>query len=440
MRIVRCGMHFVVLALVVCPIVTSATGASVEWPTFRGSERTAVSDETDLLQEWPAGGPPLLWTAKGAGRGYSSLAIKDGRLFALGDGIAGVADADEYLFCHDLTDGTRLWATRMGAPWTDGQPTWQSSRSTPTVDDECVYALSANGELVCCDAASGQKRWRKNLKSTFGGTKADSWGYSESVLIDGDRLICTPGGTQATMAALDKRTGETIWTTVREGDVGAGHASIVISEIGGVRVYVQTTGSGALGVRAADGELLWSYPMERTTAVAPTPIIRGDLVFIAAGYKRGGALLRQTADGSGKVAVDEIYPFKPQLANKHGGIVLIGDHLFGDSDDSGILYCADLLTGEITWKARSEGKGSIAVAAADGCLYLHYANGTMVLAKADPEKHVETGLFTVPHSGERPSWAHPVILDGKLYLREHDAILCYGIREDVAASTSDSAE
>ena len=225
-----------------------AATLATDWPTFRGADRTAVSKETGLLQEWPEEGPPLVWQAEGTGRGYTSLAIAGDRIFLLGDGIAGVDEGDEYLLCQSRKDGHRLWQTKTGPAWDKGNPTWQSSRSTPTVDKDRVYALTAGGELICCDAATGAEQWRKNLKADFGGKKADGWGYSESVLIDGDRLICTPGGEKTTMAALDKRTGETIWTTVREGDRGAGHASAVIAEIGGVRVYVQTTGGGALGV------------------------------------------------------------------------------------------------------------------------------------------------------------------------------------------------
>jgi outer membrane protein assembly factor BamB len=285
---------------------------------------------------------------------------------------------------------------------------------------------------------TGREKWRKSLVTDLGGKKAerDSWGYSESVLVDGKQLVCTPGGSKATMVALDKLTGETLWTCVREGDRGAGHASIVISEIGGIRVYVQTTGGGALGVRASDGKLLWSYPIDQTTAVIPTPIVRDDLVFFTAGYKRGGALLKQVPGPNGEVTISEVYGLKPELGNKHGGVVRVGDYIFGDSDDQGILYCAEMATGNIRWKSRGSGKNSISVAAADGRLYLHSANGTMALAKIDPAAYAEVGSFTVPGSGDRPSWAHPVILDGKLYLREQNSILCYDIKDKSAASKS----
>ncbi len=429
------GLFFALVLFGTFGVIQQATA---DWPTFRGADRTAVSKETDLLQEWPAGGPSLLWKVEGSGRGYTSLAIANGRGFLVGDSISGVDDKDEYLICIDIRDGKRLWAVKAGAPWMSGQSSWQSSRSTPTVDEDRVYALTADGDLFCCDVATGREHWRKNLKKDFGGNKADSWGYSESVLIDGKQLVCTPGGEKATMVALDKLTGDTIWTTVREGDRGAGHASIVISKIGDVRVYVQTTGGGALGVRAGDGKLLWSYPIEKTTAVIPTPIVRDDLVFISAGYGRGGALLKQAADGAGGVAMSEVYPLKKELGNKHGGVLLVGDYLYGDTDSSGVPFCANLTTGDIKWnKTRpAGGGGTFSIAAADGRLYLHFEKGTMVLAKADPEAFVEVGSFTIPGSGERPSWAHPVILDGKLYLRENNTVLCYDIREKSPAAKS----
>jgi len=200
----------------------------------------------------------------------------------------------------------------------------------------------------------------------------------------------------------------------------------VISEVGSTRVYVQTTGSGAMGVRAADGKFLWSYDIPKTTAVIPTPIVRDDLVFMSVGYKRGGALLRQVSNGQG-ISVEQVYSLKPSLSNKHGGVVLMGKYVYGDSDATGIPFCADLMTGEIMWKKRGSGKGSASVIAADGHLYFRYEDGMMTLVKADPGSFQEVSNFKVPGSGDRPSWAHPVILDGRLYLREGDKILCYKI-------------
>ncbi len=398
-----------------------------DWPSFRGADRSAVSKETGLLSKWPAEGPPLVWKATGAGRGYASLAIVGDRFYTLGDGPSSEKDKDEYAVCFDRNTGKRLWSKKTGAPWTSGQPSWQSSRSTPTVDGDVVYFLTPFGELYCLDTADGHEHWKKNLKQDFHGRKGDSWGYSESVLIDGDRLICTPGGSEATMVALDKKTGALVWKAARPKDRGACHACIMISQVGPTKVYVQTTASGPLGVRASDGNLLWSYPVEQTPAIIPTPIVRGDLVFFAIGYKRGAILFRQVPKGNSGVGIDVVYPLDPRLANKHGGVVLVGDYVYGDTDDAGVPYCAELMTGKLMWKKRGSGRGSAAMAAADGHLYIHFANGRMVLADASPKGYHEDGSFQVPGSGDRPSWSHPVILDGKLYLREQDSVLCFDI-------------
>lgn len=426
------------IAAVGCLAATLAAAATPEsdWPTFRGPSRTAVAPVTGLLTTWPSEGPKLLWQTAGAGRGYSSLAIAGGRIYTLGDAPSTGEDEDEYLTCFELADGKGVWKAKIGPPWNNGKPNWHSSRSTPTVDGERVYVLSAHGDLVCCDTA-GKELWRKNLREDFEGKKADNWGYSESVLVDGDKLVCTPGGESNTMVALNKLNGELIWTVAQAENRGAGHSSIVISRVGETRVYVQTTGSGALGVRASDGKLLWAYEIEKTTAVAPTPIVREDLVFFAAGYRRGGALLKQVSGEDGEVTIEEVYPLKTELANKHGGIVLVGDYLYGDSDDQGIPFCAELLTGEIKWKARGSGRNSACVAAADGHVYIRYADGTMTLVKASPDAMQEVGSFNVPGSGDRPSWAHPVIVDGKLYLREGDAILCYQLRREASGGEAE---
>ena len=412
-------------------LLTSATLAPMaiadDWPSFRGADRSGVAADKNLLEQWPAEGPAMIWEGTGAGRGYASVAVADGKLFTLGDGLSDAPDAEEYLSCFDLQSGKRLWIAKTGSPWTEGQPSWQSSRGTPTVDGDRVYVITPFGVLLCCNTADGKEKFRVDLKGTYGGKKGDSWGYSESVLIDGNRLICTPGGEEATMVALDKRTGELVWKCARAGDRGAGHASIVISEPSGRRVYVQTTASGALGVDAASGKLLWEYPIDQTTAVIPTPIVRGDLAFFSAGYKRGGALLKQAKDGDG-VKIEEIYGLKTELANKHGGIVLVGDYLYGDSDDQGIPFCAELMTGKVVWKKRGSGRGSAAFTAADGHIYVRFSDGTLALAKADPGDYTEVGSFKIPNSSERPSWAHMAIVDGKLILREQDKIYCYDLR------------
>ena len=409
-------------------LAAAAASRAADWPTFRGVDRTGVAPDTDLLEAWPADGPPLVWKTAGAGRGYASPAVAGDRIFTLGDGLSTADDKDEYLTCFDRETGKQLWKTKTGGPWTDGQESWQSSRSTPTVANGIVYVLSPFGQLVACATKDGREIFRVDLKAAFGGKKGDSWGYSESVTVDGGRVVCTPGGAQGTIVALDAKTGRPAWTCQAPDERGAGHASIVATTVKGRKVYVQTTASGAFGVDAKTGALLWTYPIERTTAVIPTPIVKDDLVFIAAGYKRGGALLRQKPGPGGAVTVEEVWGMKPELANKHGGVVLVGDHLYGCNDDQAVLICAKLLTGEIVWKERGSGKNSVALTAADGHLYARFADGTLALVPADPAGYREISSFKIPGSGDRPSWSHPVIADGRLYLREGDEILCYDIR------------
>ena len=400
-----------------------------DWPTFRGPNRTAVVNDSKLLKSWPEEGPKLLWEASGAGRGYSSLAVVGNKMYTLGDGLSTQKDADEYLSCFDKTTGKQLWATKTGSPWTSGQSNWQSSRSTPTVDDGRVYVVTPEGQLVCCSATDGKEIWRKDFKKDFDGKKADGWGYSESVLVDGNKVVCTPGGATSTVVALDKKTGEILWTCKNPDDRGAGHASIVISKVGNIKVYVQSTGSGMMGF-SESGSLLWTYPVDKTTAIIPTLIVRDDLAFFVAGYTSGGALFKQVPSANGSVAIKEVYGLNTKLKNKHGGVVLVGEHLYGDSNDAGRPYCADFMTGEIKWATKGSGTGSAVVIAGGDRLYICYENGKMVLAEASPSEYKEISSFQIPGTGdgERPSWSHPVILEGKLYLREQDKILCYDIR------------
>ena len=415
------------MATLICCSVTSALHAQSNWPTFRGADRSGTAADTGLLKSWPKDGPELLWEARGAGQGYAGVAIAGGKMYTLGDDIDG--DKNEFLTCFNQADGKFEWKFKTGSPWKNGKPSWQHSRSTPTVDGDRVYVLTPFGVLWCV-GTDGKEKWQVNLKEKFGAKKAEQWGYSESVLIDGDNLICTPGGPKNTMLALNKMTGKKVWSTVREKDRGAGHASIVISNVGGTKVYVTTTGSGAMGVRANDGKLMWTFDVKKTTAVIPTPIVRDDLVFVSFGYGTGGALLRQSANGS-EVDMTEVYPLKGRLTNKHGGVVLVDDHIYGDTDARGKLFCADLMTGEVSWvvgRSESGGKKSAAVTAADGNLYVLYQNAIMTLVKADPTSFQEVSSFKVPGDTELPTWAHPVIVDGKMYLRVGENILCYALK------------
>ncbi|WP_459555440.1 PQQ-binding-like beta-propeller repeat protein [Lacunimicrobium album] len=416
-------------ALVTVAMMSSALLAADKayWPTFRGADRTGVSQETGLLKSWPEGGPKLLWKAEGAGNGYAGVAIADGKMYTIGDGPSNASDGDEYLTAYSIEDGKQLWSTKLGPAWTNGSPSWQGSRSTPTVDGEMVYTLTPQGVLYCHNT-KGEKQWLKDLDLEYGGKKADQWGYSESPTIDGDVLLITPGGPETTVVALNKISGDKIWTSTRPEDRGAGHSCFVISNVGGRKVYVQTTGSGTMGLDPKTGKILWTFDIPKVTAVIPTPIVKDDLVFYVAGYDSGGALMRQVPDGDG-VKIENIYPINSELKNKHGGVVLIDGYLYADSDDKGLPYCADFMTGEQKWKSRASGKNNAALSAADGHLYFQFADGTMVLAEANPAEFKETGSFKIPAKSTRPYWAHPAITGGKMYLRVDDEIFCYDIKE-----------
>ena len=258
--------------------------AASDWPQWRGLHRDGLSPETGLLSQWPKDGPTLLWESKGAGRGYSSMSSAGGRVYTMGDTLSTESSEDEYVVCFDGANGNLFWKAKLGQPYKHNTKQWESSRSTPTIDGDRLYVLTGNGEIICLKTANGQEIWRKSLLDDFGGKKGDGWGFSESVLIEGDKAICTPGG-KTTMAALDKLTGKVIWTATLPDEPGAGHASIVMSEVGGTRVCVQTTQGFGLGVRASDGKILWNVSGLNATAVIPTPIVDGNLVLMGAGLQ-----------------------------------------------------------------------------------------------------------------------------------------------------------
>jgi outer membrane protein assembly factor BamB len=397
-----------------------------DWPTFRGTGRTAVSAESGLLDSWPSEGPKLLWTAKGAGNGYASPAVVAGRVYTLGD-----HDNGQFLSCFDGNTGKLVWENKIGDAWNGHprNPTWNGARATPTVDGDRVYVVDASGVVVCSSTSDGKVVWQKSLTKEFDGKKADSWGYSESPTIDGPLLICTPGGSKATVVALDKATGETRWTCARPNDEGAGHSSVVISYVGGRKIYVQNTAGGPMGIDAKSGQLLWTYAIKKPTAFIPSPIVKDDYVLSVAGYGTGGALIQQVASPDGNVSVKEVYGLNKDLDNKHGGVILIGNDLYAGFSDANQIYCHDLVSGAKKWRERGSGQGSTSVIAADGKLFIHYSNGVVGLAKASPEGFNEVSSFTAPGDRDFPSWAHLVVANGKLFVRDGDLISCYNIKK-----------
>ena len=392
---------------------------SKDWPRWRGPNSDGISPETDLLEQWSEGGPPVAWSCRGMGRGHASLAIHDGKIYTMGKKSDAVT-----VVCVSQDSGKPIWEASLG-PGND-------PNCTPTVDpgSGLVFALTIEGKLVCLSCETGEEIWRKDYASDFQGEMMSMWGYSESPLIDGDRLICTPGSNRAVLAALDKKTGKVLWTTPMAGGK-AGYASPVISFGGGVKQYVTLVGKGLIGVRASDGALLWNYPrIANKTANVPTPIIYGDLVFGSSGYGDGGsALLKLSKAGRNQVRFTEVYyKTNKQVQNHHGGMIRIGDHVYmGHGHNNGFPLCMHLPTGRVVWgPERGAGTGSAAIIAADGHLYFRYENAEMALIEATPSGYQLKGTFKIK-SRNGKSWAHPVILQGKLYLRDQDELHCYDI-------------
>ncbi|MBS0265499.1 MAG: PQQ-like beta-propeller repeat protein [Planctomycetes bacterium] len=417
----RVLLQIVIAAGIAATRLASPVSAA-DWPQFRGPHRTDVASEKNLLTEWPADGPKLLWSATGYGEGFSSIALVGDRIYSMGDHGDG-----SVLLAADRANGKVLWRAPVGKPGGN----YKGTRCTPTVDGDRVYGLGQFGEFVCCETATGKVLWKKNFPGDFGG-QFGAWQYTESPLVDGDKVICTPGGANATMVAFNKRTGDVIWKGIVPGGDTAGYSSIVIAETGGIRQYVQLMANGLVGFSAKDGKLLWRYGDKNdrfggNTANIPTPIIQGEFIFTAAGYGRGGGLTRLV--GSGKsVQAEEVY-FSRDLQNKHGGVVLVGDYVYGDRDDSGSPWCAEWKTGKVRWrkeKSRVDGRGSVCVTYADGHLYFQYQNGVVTLVEASADSYKETGAFRIPDAKD-PCWAHPVVCGGKLYIRNQDTLLCYDV-------------
>jgi outer membrane protein assembly factor BamB len=407
-------------------VVTSLLGLpslqAEDWPQWRGPNRDGISTETGLNTDWPVGGPPLLWQATGLGDGYSTPAVVGDRLYLLGsEGID-----DEYVHALSTEDGQTIWSVRIGKVGNpDQDPNYPGARSTPTVEGDLLYVLGSDGDLVCMEAEGGNIRWRKNVREAFGG-QPGRWAYSESPLIDGDVLVCSPGGAEATLVALNKSDGEVIWKAPLEQADEAGYASIVIAEMDGTKQYVQFMQNGVVAVHAETGKFLWRYDRtaQGSPANIPTPVVSGNKVFSATG--RGGAGLVQVIAENGDFRVEEVY-YSPGLPTSLGGTVLVDGHLYGTRE---AVMCVEFESGEIKWQDRGIGPGSLCFA--DGHLVIHGENGDVALIEATPEAYREKGRFTPPNAPDRGgsrAWSHPVISHGKLYIQDFGSVWCYDLRK-----------
>lgn len=394
------------------------------WPQWQGPDRTNISKETGLLKEWKEM-PKLLWTNDNAGVGYSGPAVVGDRLYMMGS-----RDGTEMIFALDVQSGKEVWATEIGKVfvnnWGDGP------RGTPTVDGGLVYGVGGQGILICVEAGSGKKVWSKDMPKEMGAKVMSGWGFCESPLVDGDRLIVTPGGRKGTFAALDKKTGEVIWQSKELTDSTA-YSSIIIAEIDGVKQYVNMTGEGVAAVDAKDGKLLWkSEEGKNRVAIIPTPIHKGEFVYVTSGYGRGCGLLKLKRSGD-KFEPEVVYSNKV-MGNHHGGVVLVDGYLYGHSDTKGGWVCQEFKGGEMVWRSTKLGKGSLTCA--EGKLYCYSEReGTLVLVDVSSKGWTEHGRFTIPKTTSQPRksgqiWTHPVVCDGKLYLRDQDLLFCFDIRAE----------
>jgi len=422
------------LALFLFSLTTFADPSSAsDWPQWQGPDRNAVSKEIGLLKEWPKEGPPLVWKATGIGKGMGGIAVSRGRIYMAGDDAQQTA----WLYALNESDGKPAWSAKIGPGGNPGNMFKPfGPRATPTVDGDRIYILSQTGDFVCF-TTEGKEVWRVNYVKDFGGIMP-VWGFSESPLVDGDKIICTPGAADATLMALEKQTGKPIWKCmVPEGPTGdrgflgtsgAAYASVIAVDFEGVRQYVQLTATTLVGIAASDGKLLWRYDraanMDRINC--STPVYHDGMVFAASAYNAGGGAVKLSKDDKGGITATEVF-FSRNLKNHHGGIVEVDGYLYF-SREPGILSCVELKTGKVMWGERQPGKG--AVVYADGRLYCRSESGkgTVYLVDASANGYVERGRFDPPDRTREPAWTHPVIANGKMYLRDQDTLLCYDVK------------
>jgi outer membrane protein assembly factor BamB len=418
---------------------------ALDWPQWQGPDRNGISRETGLLKEWPKGGPPLAWEIKGLGGGYSAPSVAAGKLY----GMSSRGDY-EVVWALNEADGKELWAARLGPAYRQGMKQGvEGPGCTPTVDGERLYVVGLAGDIACVATKDGSIVWQHSFTKDYGG-RMPTWRYNESPLVDGEKVICTPGAPDAIMVALDKLTGNTIWKCAmpagaentgggnrggRGGGQGSGaaYSSAIAIDFDGQRQYVQMTSKALIGV-SADGKFLWRYdrPANRAGINITTPLYHDGMIFASSAYNTGGGLIKLTRDANGRIKPEEVY-FTPNLQNHHGGVILLDGTLYGANggNEGGYLVCLDFATGKVLWDEKDAGKhraakGSITLA--DGRLYYRTEQGPMLLIEPSPKEYIERGRFDQPDRSPQPAWPHPVIANGKLYLRDQDVLLCYDIK------------
>jgi outer membrane protein assembly factor BamB len=400
-----------------------------DWPQWQGPDRNAISRERGLLQEWPKEGPKLAWKVSGLGGGHSTPSVAGGRIFGMSH-----RGPDEVVWAVSEADGKTLWTTRLGPAFKqDGWPQGnEGPGSTPTVDGERLYVEGLGGTVSCVQVKDGKLVWQRSLTADFGG-RLPTWSFRESPLVDGDKVILTPGGQDATLVALDKATGKTLWKSRVPGSPEAAYASAIAFDFEGQRQYAQLTAKGLVAVAAADGKFLWRYDRAANSngINCSTPIHHEGKVFAASAYGNGGGLVKLTKEASGGVKAEEVY-FTNKMQNHHGGMIVYEGSLYGANGGNagGYLVNLDFATGNVLWDERAgerrAPKGSVALA--DGRLYYRTEDGPVLLIEPNSQRYVERGRFEQPERSDKPAWAHPVIANGRLYLRDQDTLFGYDIK------------
>ncbi|HSD45896.1 MAG TPA: PQQ-binding-like beta-propeller repeat protein [Pyrinomonadaceae bacterium] len=413
------------LGLILCSFVINVSAA--DWPQWRGPERSGVSKESGLLRQWPSGGPKLAWRVDDLGDGYSTPVVVGSRIYFL----SNTGMENEFVQARSTVDGKVLWTTRIGNVGNPNQnPSYPKARSTPTIDGNYLYAFGSDGDIACLESKSGKIRWTKNVRKEFAGQPGE-WAYAESPLVDGDLVVVTPGGPEATMVALNKKTGALVWKSAIPNGEPAGYASAIAVQAAGRKQYVQLLSKGMVGVDAKTGQFLWRYAdVAKGPAQYFTPVGRGEQVYCGA-LGVGGGMVHLKANANG-VSAEQVY-FKRGLPNGIGGAVVIGDHLYG-TEVTQKLVAVEFATGKVLWEQENFGWGS--VAAADGLLFVHMISGDIALVDATPEGFRDKGRFTPPDPpkkkqvGQYPegAFAYPVIANGRLYIRDLGTLWAYNIK------------
>lgn len=403
-----------------CVSAFSLSAQDFSWPGFHGPERTNKSAETGLLKVWPAEGPALVWSVSGLGDGYSSVSVSDGFIFT-----AGSNSELAYVYCFDHS-GNLVWKKPNGKAWSTTASharTYTGARSTPAFDNGILYHLGESGRLAAFDAFTGEEIWYKDLPGEFQAALPE-YGYSESVLIDGENLYASPFGKKGFMVCLEKRTGNMVWANTEVSGI-EGYSSPVMMEYGGNRQVIGSSGHFYYGVDAKTGKLLWKIDFVNQRELNNTDaIVHENYVFISSGYGKGSMLVE--LHNSEKGIVSKTVWESALMDNHHGGVILHEGYLYGAGSNSRGWFCLDFFTGKQMWK--TTGKGSLTFA--DGMLYLLEEKGTMKLVSAQPDAVHQTGEFNVPEGGKSMYWAHPVVCNGVLYIRHADQLYAYRVKDD----------